>query len=150
MATQTPEPKTWNQHAADVLAIMFVFFVLLFAMQGVILDFVKWITPIITPDWDELSRRDQRVALKEGIFGGTFQWLKVYVFSKTGLQLGVPLLLSFMVIVLAEAGRGRMRQLNVFLAVAAHVTLHPDHVLGRNAVGDGGTEFDAGVRGFHD
>ena len=119
MATQTPEPKTWNQHAADVLAIMFVFFVLLFAMQGVILDFVKWITPIITPDWDELSRRDQRVALKEGIFGGTFQWLKVYVFSKTGLQLGVPLLLSFMVIVLAEAGRARMRQLNVFLAVAA-------------------------------
>lgn len=50
-AAPAPEPKTWNQHVADVLGLVFVLFVLLFAMQGVILDFVKWITPLITPDW---------------------------------------------------------------------------------------------------
>src|SRR5439155_11328458 len=41
-----------------------------------------------------------------------------------------------------DAGAIRPDELHaVFPGVAPHIALHPDHVLGRDAVGDGNTEF---------
>ena len=113
------EMKTWNQQVSDVLGVVFVFAVLLFATQGLQQSFIDWVTPLMNPDWDELSRRAQRVAKKEGIFGGTFQFLKQNIYSKTGLQLGIPLTLSFMMVVMAEPDRGRTRVWNLTLAAVA-------------------------------
>ena len=112
------EMKTWNQQVSDVLGVVFVFAVLLFATQGLQQSFIDWVTPLMNPDWDELSRRAQRVA-KRGYFGGTFQFLKQNIYSKTGLQLGIPLTLSFMMVVMAEPDRGRTRVWNLTLAAVA-------------------------------
>ena len=116
---QQPEPKVWNQHLADLFGVVFVLFVLLFAMQGPLQDFVNWVTPLITPDWEELSRRDQRLAGKEGLFGGTLQFLKKNLFSKTGFQLGVPLTLAIGIVTLSYANKGRARAVNIGIAALA-------------------------------
>ena len=120
-AGNVQEMKTWNQQVSDVLGVVFVFAVLVFATQGLQQSFIDWVTPLMNPDWDELSRRAQRVAKKEGIFGGTFQFLKQNIYSKTGLQLGIPLTLSFMMVVMAEPDRGRTRVWNLTLAAVALV-----------------------------
>ena len=78
------EMKTWNQQVSDVLGVVFVFAVLLFATQGLQQKFYRLGNPADESDWDELSRRAQRVAKKEGIFGGTFQFLKTEHLLKNG------------------------------------------------------------------
>ena len=115
--------KTWNQQVSDALGVVFVVAVLLFATQGLQQSFIDWVTPLLTPDWEELSRRAQRVAKKQGIFGGTFQFLKQNIYSKTGLQLGIPLTLSFMMVVMSEPDGGRTRIWNLTLAAVALVVV---------------------------
>ena len=74
-----------SDRVADVLAALFVVFILLFAAQGPLQELTKTVIPALTPEWEELSKRAKRVALKEGLIGGTFQFLKVNFFSKTAV-----------------------------------------------------------------
>lgn len=108
----------WNNVVADILSVLFVFVVLLFAAQGPLQELVKWLIPQMTPEWEELSRRAKRLALKEGPVGGTFQWMKVYIFSKSALFLGIPILASFLILALNDKDQSRSR-LNLVLAAAA-------------------------------
>ncbi|MDG1415149.1 MAG: hypothetical protein P8R39_07345 [Alphaproteobacteria bacterium] len=97
-----------SDRVADVLAALFVVFILLFAAQGPLQELVRTIIPALTPEWEELSKRAKRVALKEGLIGGTFQFLKVNFFTKTAVFLGVPLLASLVIVALSmrnSAGR---------------------------------------------
>jgi len=94
-----------SDRVADVLAALFVVFILLFAAQGPLQELTKTVIPALTPEWEELSKRAKRVALKEGLIGGTFQFLKVNFFSKTAVFLGVPLLASLVIVALTSRNR---------------------------------------------
>ena len=98
----TDQRTTVSDHLASALAAAFVVFVLLFAAQGPLQEFIKWIVPALTPDWDELSRKAQRLALKQGPLGGTFQFLKTNFYSKTAVFLGVPLIASLVIVGLMQ------------------------------------------------
>ncbi len=114
-----------SDRVADVLAALFVVFILLFAAQGPLQELVRTIIPALTPEWEELSKRAKRVALKEGLIGGTFQFLKVNFFTKTAVFLGVPLLASLVIVALSmrnSAGRAS-EALRWTLAVLALVLL---------------------------
>lgn len=104
-------------HSAYWLSILFTLLVLLFASQSLLQEFVRWITPIITPEFEELSRREQRLAYREGIFGASLQFLKTNVFSKTAIFLGGPLLASLLIVTLNHVRRDENRRLNVSIAV---------------------------------
>jgi TRAP-type uncharacterized transport system fused permease subunit len=100
-----------SDRVADVLAALFVVFILLFAAQGPLQELTKTVIPALTPEWEELSKRAKRVALKEGLIGGTFQFLKVNFFSKTAVFLGVPLLASLVIVALTSRNReGRVSE----------------------------------------
>lgn len=115
----------FSDHLANVLSALFVVFVLLFAAQGPIQELVKLVIPALTPDWDELSRRDQRMAWKEGLIGGTFQFVKTKFYVNTAVFLGIPLLASFVIVSLTlkrrngasapEAVRGTLALLSLLL-----------------------------------
>ena len=95
-----PTSKALTDRLSNFLAALFVVFVLLFAGQGPLQELVRWIIPLISGDWEELSRRDQRMALKTGLIGGTFQFLKINFYSKTAVFLGMPLLFSLIIVAL--------------------------------------------------
>ena len=111
----------WSRRLADSISISFVLVVLLFAAQGPLQELVKWVTPLMTEDFDELSRRLQRVAYREGVFGGTMQFLKTNMFSKTAIFLGVPLLSSYLILTLSAISDGVDRTKNFAIAIAASV-----------------------------
>ena len=48
-AGNVQEMKTWNQQVSDVLGVVFVFAVLLFATQGLQQSFIDWVTPLMNP-----------------------------------------------------------------------------------------------------
>ena len=106
----------YSGHTAYWLSIGFTVLVLLFASQSILQEFVKWVTPLLTQDFDELSRRGQRMAYREGIIGGSFQFLKTNVFSKTAIFLGGPLLAAFLIVTLNHVTRGERPRL--YLAAA--------------------------------
>ena len=111
----------WSVTTTNVISAFFVFVVLLFAAQGPLQEFVKWIVPLLTPDFEELSRREQRIALREGAIGASFQFLKLHVFSKTAIFLGVPLLASYLIVILSRLPEREKYYQNAGLALASLV-----------------------------
>lgn len=95
-----PKSPGLTDRLSDFLSALFVVFVLLFAAQGPIQELVKIVVPMITAEWEELSRKDQRLALKSGLIGGTFQFLKINFYSKTAVFLGIPVLFSLAIVAL--------------------------------------------------
>ena len=95
-----PKSQGLTNRLSDFLSALFVVFVLLFAAQGPIQELVKIVVPMITAEWEELSRKDQRLALKSGLIGGTFQFLKINFYSKTAVFLGIPVLFSLAIVAL--------------------------------------------------
>ena len=95
-----PTSRHFTDRLSDALAALFVVFVLLFAGQGPLQELVRWIIPLLSGEWEELSRRDQRAALKSGLIGGAFQWMKINFYSKTAVFLGMPLLFSLTIVAL--------------------------------------------------
>jgi len=104
---------------STTLSVAFTLLILLFASQSLLQDFVNWIAPILTPDFEELPRRLQRAALREGPFGATLQFLKTNIFSKTAIFLGVPLLASYLIVCLDHVRRGERVWWNAAIASAA-------------------------------
>ena len=111
----------WSVTTTNAISAFFVFVVLLFAAQGPLQEFVKWIVPLLTPDFEELSRREQRIALREGAIGASFQFLKLHVFSKTAIFLGVPLLASYLIVILSRLPEREKYYQNAGLALASLV-----------------------------
>ena len=105
-----PTSKSLTDRLSNMLAALFVVFVLLFAGQGPLQELVRWIIPLISGDWEELSRRDQRMALKTGVIGGAFQFLKINFYSKTAVFLGMPLLFSLIIVALKFTNKAGQSQ----------------------------------------
>ncbi len=84
-----------TQTAGKALACLFTLVIILYAASGPLGEFVRWVIESTTPDFEDLSRRDQRLLLREHWLGAAYRGLERAFFLPTGLILGLPILLSF-------------------------------------------------------
>jgi len=108
----TPEHRT-----GDLVAVFFTFVILIYAASGPLTDFVRWFIETTTPGFDEMSRRDQRVLFKEHWLGAGLKAFERNFLLPTGMILGLPLLLSFVISFLTLPMRSRW--LNWVLALVS-------------------------------
>jgi len=88
----------YDKQFADAAAFVLAMVVVIYAASGPIGEFVKWFIELTTPEFEELSRRDKRVLLKTHWLGAAFRAFEQGVLLPTGMILGLPLLLGFLVI----------------------------------------------------
>lgn len=82
---------------ADIIAFSFAIIILVYAAAGPVSEFVRWIIQSTTPDFEELSRRDQRLLLREHWLGASYRSFERAFLLPTGLILGLPILFAFAV-----------------------------------------------------
>lgn len=87
-----------NQYSSDAIALLLSAVILIYAASGPIGEFVQWFIQSTTPEWEELSRRDKRVLLKTHWLGATYRSFEQGILLPTGMVLGLPILLGFLVI----------------------------------------------------
>ncbi|WP_168193157.1 TRAP transporter permease [Rhodophyticola sp. CCM32] len=109
-----------DDRIADLLAVGFVLIILTYAANGPISDFVRWFVETTSDGWEEMSRRDQRVLLREHWLGGSYRAFERGVLQPTGLILGLPILFAFVISLLAMRNltRGPWRHRIMALAAA--------------------------------
>lgn len=88
--TPTPAKRT-----ADIIAVLFVLLILIYAASGPITEFVRWFIESTTAGFDDLSRRDQRLLYKEHWLGAAYKTFEQSFLLPTGLTLGLPIIMSF-------------------------------------------------------
>ena len=106
---------------ADAAAFAFTLAILVYAASGPLSDLVRWAVEATTPGFEEMSRRDQRLALREHWLGAGFKAFERGVLLPTGLILGLPILLSFAISLLSLPMRSRW--LNFALAALSTAVL---------------------------
>ncbi len=89
------EQATIEKRLADLLAFAFVLVIIIYAASGPLGELVRWLIEVTTSGWDDLSRRDQRLAFKDHWLGAGFKSFERNVLLPTGLILGLPIILSF-------------------------------------------------------
>lgn len=87
-----------QKRLSDLAAFLFVVVILIYAASGPISEFVRWFIETTTADFEELSRRDQRVLLKTHWLGAAFRALEQNVLFPTGMILGLPLAFGFVIV----------------------------------------------------
>nr|WP_319386742.1 TRAP transporter fused permease subunit [uncultured Roseibium sp.] len=90
-------PIRFEQRVADLLAFLFAMVILVYAASGPLSELVRWVIEATTPGFDELSRRQQRLLMREHWLGGSFRSFERTFLLPTGLILGLPILFSFAV-----------------------------------------------------
>jgi len=116
-------PNAPERRIADILAVLFALVILLYAAGGPISDFVRWFVEATTADFEELSRRDQRVLLREHWLGAAWRAVERGFLQPTGLILGLPILFGLVISSLTLHDRPGLRWLNWLLAIVSIVTL---------------------------
>ena len=109
-----------NQNMSNVGAFCLAAVILIYAASGPIGELVQWIIQSTTADWEELSRRDKRILLKTHWLGAAYRSFEQGVLLPTGMVLGLPILLGFLVIALKLH---RSSLLNWGLATATIIVL---------------------------
>ncbi|MEM7041979.1 MAG: TRAP transporter fused permease subunit [Pseudomonadota bacterium] len=89
--------KTIERRLADLLAFLFVLVIIIYAASGPLSETVRWLIETTTAGWEEMSRRDQRLALKEHWLGAGYKSFERNVLLPTGLILGLPIIFAFAV-----------------------------------------------------
>lgn len=98
MNDATPaEESGIEKHLADALAFAFVVIIITYAASGPLSELVRWLIETTTAGWEEMSRRDQRLLLKEHWLGAGFKSFERNLLLPTGLILGLPIIFSFMI-----------------------------------------------------
>lgn len=82
---------------ADFTAFLFVIVILVYAASGPISEAVRWFIETTTPGFDEMSRRDQRNLFKTHWLGAAYRSVEQSVLLPTGMILGLPLLMGFVI-----------------------------------------------------
>ncbi|MEX3010673.1 TRAP transporter permease [Hoeflea sp. TYP-13] len=113
-------PKTAEIRIANLIAFLFVFVILIYAASGPLTEFVRWFIETTTANFEEMSRREQRVLLKEHWLGSTYKSFERAFLLPTGLILGLPILFAFAISFLSL--QMRWRWLNWVLAALAVAT----------------------------
>ena len=89
-----------EKRIADLLAFLFVLVILIYAASGPFSELVRWIIESTTEGFEELSRREQRLLLREHPLGAAWRSFEQGVLLPTGLILGLPILFSFVIMFL--------------------------------------------------
>ena len=84
-----------DKSIADAVAVLFAAVVVIYSASGPISEFVRWFIETTTPGFDEMSRRDQRVFLREHWLGAAYRSFEHGFLLPTGLIIGLPIVLSF-------------------------------------------------------
>ncbi len=96
--TQPGSEASAQKRVADFAAFLFVIVILIYAASGPVSELVRWLIEVTTADFDELSRRDQRVLLKTHPLGAAFRSFEQAVLLPTGMILGLPLVFGFVIV----------------------------------------------------
>ena len=88
---------TAKDRVGDLIAFAFTIVILIYAASGPATDFVRWVIETTTPRFDELSRRDQRLLMREHWLGAGFKAFERAFLLPTGLILGLPILFGLVV-----------------------------------------------------
>ncbi|GAB5448390.1 TRAP transporter permease [Gymnodinialimonas sp.] len=113
---------TLERRLADILSVVLSFVILFYAAGGPITDLVRWIIETTTPAFEDLSRREQRVLMREHWLGASWRVVQSNVLQATGLILGLPILFG-LVISSLTLHAGRLRWVNWVLVTIAITTL---------------------------
>ena len=108
-----------DRRLADLAALTLALVAVLYAASGPISDLVRWIIAQGTDGWDELTKRDQRVILREHWLGAAHRAFEQNVLRPTGLIIGVPIILALVIAALNLGGSGLRAWVNRALALAA-------------------------------
>ncbi|WP_425101879.1 TRAP transporter permease [Tropicibacter sp. S64] len=119
--TAGPRGALVDKHIADVIAVAFVVVIVLYSASGPISDFVRWVIETTTPAFDEMSRRDQRVFLREHWLGASYRAFEQSFLLPTGLIIGLPIVLSFAITLLTLHRGPGMRVVNWGLTALAAI-----------------------------
>ena len=90
----TEEP-TLEKSLADLLAFAFVIVIIIYAASGPLSELVRWLIEATTTGFEEMSRREQRLLLKEHWLGAGYKSFERNVLLPTGLILGLPIIFAF-------------------------------------------------------
>ncbi len=101
---------TLEQRLGNSLAFLFTLVIVIYAASGPLSEFVKWFIEYSTPEFDELSRRDQRKLFKTHWLGSAHRQFERSVILPTGMILGLPILFAFAISFLSEPMRSRRLQ----------------------------------------
>ncbi|MEM7444116.1 MAG: TRAP transporter fused permease subunit [Pseudomonadota bacterium] len=121
-AEATIKPSV-ERRVGDVLAALFALIILLYASGGPISDLVRWLIEATTSGFDELSRREQRLALREHWLGAAWRAFEGGFLQPTGLILGLPIVFGLTISALSLGDAPGWRWFRWLLAIAAVVTL---------------------------
>lgn len=105
----------------EYVSVAFVLVILTYAASGPISEFVRWIIETTTEGFDELSRRDRRVLIREHWLGAAYRSFEQSFLLPTGLILGLPILFSFTISLLTLHQSDQWRWANWVLTLAAIV-----------------------------
>ena len=118
----TDRARNWEVRVADALAALFAVVILIYAASGPLGDLIRWLIESMVADFEELSRRDQRLLLKNHWLGAGFKAFERGFLLPTGLILGLPILFSFVISFLKLPASPQWRWVNILLACATLVT----------------------------
>ncbi len=104
MVTNANQPTSAARQAgsldrtfADIVAFAFALVILVYSASGPMGEFVRWFIENTSEGFAELSRRDQRLLLKQHWLGEAYRAFERGFLLPTGLILGLPIILSFAV-----------------------------------------------------
>ena len=112
-------PVPLEKHIADIIAAIFVGVIVLYSASGPLNEFVRWVIEATTPAFDEMSRRDQRIFLREHWLGAAYRAFEQGVLLPTGLIIGLPIVLSFAICLLTLHRQPALRPVNWLLTALA-------------------------------
>ena len=100
--TAHPDTPSFNRRVADAASFLFVVVIVIYAASGPVSELVRWIIETTTPDFEELSRRDQRLLYKNHPLGAAYRSFEQSVLLPTGMILGLPLAFGFVIVSLTQ------------------------------------------------
>ncbi len=106
-----------DRRIADIVAVALAIAAMVYASSGPLNDFVHWFIVSTTDGFEELSRRDQRVLLREHWLGAAHRVFEQDFLRPTGLIIGLPIVLSFVISALTLHTRSELRIVNWIMAV---------------------------------
>lgn len=113
--TRTANPL--DRQFADVVAVALALSAVIYAASGPLNDFVHWFIVSTTDGFEELSRRDQRVLLREHWLGAAHRTFEQDFLRPTGLIIGLPIVLSFVIAGLTLHKEAGLRSVNWIIAL---------------------------------
>ncbi len=107
-------PRSADVRTANVIAFLFVLVILIYAASGPMTEFVRWFIENTTAGFEEMSRRDRRLLIRNHWLGASYKSFERAFLLPTGLILGLPIIAAFAISFLSLPQR--FRWLNWVLA----------------------------------